>query len=126
MATNVRIIAITNDDLKARLSAGSFREDLFHRLNVFPIRIPSLRERRQAGVVLAEEPAPYEVPPEEAPPLADLLDGFWQLGHPLAHFPTMIREPSPRHPVLRRLGHWVWRRSAPIWADSSAAPACSR
>ena len=42
---NVRILAATHRDLEARARAGEFREDLFFRLNVFPIVVPSLRER---------------------------------------------------------------------------------
>lgn len=44
---NVRILAATNKDLDAEIKEGNFREDLFHRISVIPIRVPSLGERRE-------------------------------------------------------------------------------
>jgi two-component system, NtrC family, nitrogen regulation response regulator GlnG len=47
MTANVRVIAATHQDLEQRVKQGLFREDLFHRLNVIRLRLPSLRERRE-------------------------------------------------------------------------------
>lgn len=52
---NVRIVAATNRDLRAMADEGSFREDLFYRLNVIPITVPPLRDRREDTAVLATQ-----------------------------------------------------------------------
>lgn len=71
---DVRVIGSTNVDLQRRVAQGKFREDLFFRLNVIPIRIPSLTERVEDIPLLVKEFVKRYSPKEEISVSAELLD----------------------------------------------------
>jgi transcriptional regulator with GAF, ATPase, and Fis domain len=52
-SANIRLVCATNRDLRAMVAEGAFRDDLFYRINIFPIRVPALRERREDIPALA-------------------------------------------------------------------------
>ncbi len=84
---DVRLLAASNVDLVERVAAGSFREDLFYRLNVIPLRVPALRERAEDIPLLVKEFL-HRFAPSETLTLSDeLMQAL--LRH---HWPGNIRE----------------------------------
>lgn len=90
LKVDVRVIAATNRRLEDELGSGRFREDLYYRLNVFPIRVPPLRERKSDIILLADHFAEKYAKKNEkivkriSTPAIDLLSSY--------HWPGNVRE----------------------------------
>jgi DNA-binding NtrC family response regulator len=87
---DVRVIAATNQDLRAALEQGTFREDLYYRLNVVPLNIPPLRERKQDIPFLANHFL-RKLAPDAAGQVESISDGAMEklAGY---HWPGNVRE----------------------------------
>jgi len=135
---NVRIIAATHQDLEKRVKDGGFREDLFHRLNVIRVHLPSLRERREDIELLMRhflQQAAQELNVESKHLLAETADYLKQRDWPgnvrqlenlcrwltvmasgqdirIDDLPTELRQPQNGGPVGQG-----WEASLKSWAD---------
>jgi len=87
---DVRVLAATNVDLRAALEQGTFREDLYYRLNVLPINIPSLRERKEDIPYLADHFV-RKLKKDLGSPVEKISDGAMErlMGY---HWPGNVRE----------------------------------
>ena len=80
---NVRVLSASNVDIKQVITEGNFREDLFYRLNVFPMKLPSLKERKKDIAAIAEKLLQRHCghsrvePMMSAPAMKALLDYSW-------------------------------------------------
>jgi two-component system nitrogen regulation response regulator GlnG len=95
---NVRVIAATHQDLEQRVKEGSFREDLFHRLNVIRLRLPALRERREDIPMLARHFLLRSAQQLGVEPKRITEAAMAQLG--LFRFPGNVRQ-------LENICHWL-------------------
>jgi len=98
LKANVRVIAATHQDLESRVRGSAFREDLYHRLNVIRVRIPSLRERREDIPLLARHflaKSAKELGVEPKRPSDEVLAHLGRMD-----FPGNVRQ-------LESLCHWL-------------------
>jgi len=119
---DVRWVAATHRDLRAMVKDGEFREDLYHRLAVFPIRLPPLRDRREDIVPLAEAlVAELSRAAARAPPR---LDDAMKERLESAPWPGNVRELRNALERAMILGDGAILRPEHLWLESAdAAPA---
>jgi len=129
---DVRVLAATNKSLEEEIARGSFREDLFYRLNVVPLRVPALRERREDIPLLAEHFLKLSV--EETGRGSKQLDKAVVLAFQDYAWPGNVRElcniierlvlltPGPRISLehLPEEFSRAERRTAPVAADAAS------
>jgi DNA-binding NtrC family response regulator len=135
---DVRIVATTNRDLAAFAAAGQFRQDLYYRLSVIPVRLPALRERKEDITVLAYRFATHyaqEIGKEItgiSPEAIELLQQYeWpgnvrELQHAVERAVILTGEPMlPVHAFegqrFRSSGNWGGASSARPWTDFKAS-----
>ncbi len=114
ISVDVRIISATNKDLKEAVKKGQFREDLFYRLNVIPIHLPRLQERRSDIPLLAahflkeaEQESQHPVPKLAGQTLDFLMDYHW---------PGNVRELKNviQFSVVRSRGNYIMPKDLPL------------
>ena len=127
LTVNVRIVSATNKDVPAEIAAGRFREDLYYRLNVIPISVPALRDRREDLPLLADyflrkfSTGPQRAVPSLSPEALQVFaDHPWpgnirELKNCLERISLMVDEP-----VIGAEAARAFLGSAP--ADPSASP----
>jgi len=120
---DVRVIGASNVDLQRRVAAGEFREDLYYRLNVIPIRVPSLAERREDVPLLTKEFIRRNVPDGEVEVAPELMKRLSEYS-----WPGNIRELEnlvERMVILRRSDILTERDLPPDFGMTADADAAS-
>jgi two-component system nitrogen regulation response regulator GlnG len=118
---DVRVIAITNADLEARVARGTFREDLYYRLNVLRVQVPPLRERGEDVLLIARNVLERERARLDRAPLGFTRDAEQRLR---AHaWPGNVRELENviAQACLRARGEWISGEEIIIRSVASAS-----